>query len=163
MSKAFTSEEATLEVFVPPRAPLPPGVANYVTPLGLERLQAERRELESARSALEAGPDEGRGAALAAWSQRLGELEQRLASAVLVEPAGARPGVARFGSKVTVADQAGQEKTYEIVGVDEADPANGKVAFLAPLAQALLGHEVGDSVQVQTPGKRQALEIIAVE
>jgi transcription elongation factor GreB len=163
MSKAFTSEEATLEVLVPPRAPLPAGVVNYVTPNGLEQLRAERRELESARAALAEGPEEGRGAALAAWSQRLGELDQRLGSAELVEPAGARQGVVRFGSRVTVADEAGQEKTYEIVGVDEADPDKGKVAFLAPLAQALLGHEVGDSVKVQTPGRRQALEITAIE
>jgi transcription elongation factor GreB len=163
MSKAFTSEEATLEVVVPPRAPLPAGVVNYVTPRGLELLRAERRELESARGALAEGPEEGRGAALAAWSQRLRDLDQRLASAELVEPAGARQGVARFGSRVTVADEAGHEKTYEIVGVDEADPAAGKVAFLAPIAQALLGREVGDSVMVQTPGKRQALEITAIE
>jgi transcription elongation factor GreB len=163
MSKAFTSEEATIEVVVPPRAPLPPGVANYVTPRGLEQLRAERRELESARAALAEGPEEGRGAALAAWSQRLSELDQRLASAELVEPASAPQAVARFGARVTVADEAGHEKTYEIVGVDEADPDHGRVAFLAPLAQALLGREVGDRIQVQTPGKRQALEITAIE
>ena len=163
MSKAFTSEEATLEVVVPPRAPLPPGVSNYVTARGLELLRAERRELEGARAALADGPEEGRGAALAAWSQRLAELEQRLASAELVEPGSARQGVVRFGSKVTVADASGQEKTYEIVGVDEADPAAGRVAFLSPLAKALLGHEVGDSVRVQTPGKAQELEISAIE
>jgi transcription elongation factor GreB len=162
MSKAFTSEEATLEVLVPPRAPLPPGVANYVTPRGLELLRAERRSLESERAALADGPEEGRGAALTAWSQRLAELDQRLASAELVEPASLQPGVARFGSKVSVVDDAGQEKTFEIVGVDEADPANGTIVFLSPLAKALLGREVGDRVRVQTPGKIQVLEVTAI-
>jgi transcription elongation factor GreB len=163
MSKAFTSEEATLEVLVPPRAPLPPGVPNYVTPRGLERLRAERLELEAARAELERGPEEGRGAALGAWSTRLGELDRRLASAELVVPGGGQPGVVRFGSRVTVAGDGGEEKTFEIVGVDEADAAHGKIAFLAPIAQALLGRQVGDSVSVQTPGKLQELEIVALE
>src|SRR4051794_10405919 len=130
MSKAFTSEEATLEVIVPPRAPLPPGVTNYVTPRGLELLRGERRQLEAARAELERGPEEGRGAALAAWSTRLAELDRRLASAELIEPAGSPARVVRFGSSVTVIDEAGAEKTYAIVGVDEADPSQGTIAFL---------------------------------
>lgn len=162
MSKAFTSEETDLVVLVPPRAPLPHGVPNYVTRNGLELLRAERRELEAARAQLDAAPEEGRAAALSAWSARLAELDQRLASAVLVDPASARQGVARFGSKVTVADEAGRERTYEIVGVDEADPALGKIAFLSPLGKALLGREVGEAVSLQTPGRRQELEIVAL-
>jgi transcription elongation factor GreB len=163
MSKAFTSEETTLDVVVPSRAPLPPGVANYVTPHGLELLRAERRRLEAERPELERAPEEGRGAALTAWSTRLGELEQRLSSAELVEHASMQQGVVRFGSRVTVADEDGHEKTFEIVGVDEADAAHGKIAFLAPLAQALLGKEVGDSVSLEAPGRRQQLEVTALE
>jgi transcription elongation factor GreB len=162
MSKAFTSEEATLEVLVPPRAPLPAGVSNYVTPHGLELLRRERHELEAARAELERGPEEGRAAALAAWSTRLAELDRRLASAELVEPPASPPKVARFGSSVTVADESGVEKTYAIVGVDEADPAQGKIAFLSPLARALLGRELGDTVTVQTPGKHLELEIVGL-
>lgn len=163
MSKAFTSEEATLEVVVPPRAPLPPGVPNYVTPRGLALLRDERRALEAARAEIEGGPEEGRGAALAAWSARLAELDRRLASAQRVDRAPGPASAVRFGSRVTVADEAGEEKTVEIVGVDEADPERGKIAFLAPLAKALLGREVGDAVSVATPGKARTLEIVAIE
>lgn len=163
MSKAFTSEETTLEVVVPPRAPLPEGVPNYVTARGLALLREERRALEAERAVLERGPEEGRAAALAAWSARLAELDQRLASAREVDPPPAPANVVRFGSTVTVADEAGQEKTVEIVGVDEADPAQGKIAFLAPLAKALLGRELGDEVSVATPGKPRTLEIVAIE
>ena len=163
MSKAFTSEEATLEVVVPPRAPLPAGVPNYVTPRGLVLLRDERRALESERAELERAPEEGRGAALAAWSVRLAELERRLASAQKVDPPAGPASAVRFGSRVTVADAAGEEKTVEIVGVDEADPERGKIAFLAPLAKALLGREVGDAVSVATPGKPRTLEIIAID
>lgn len=162
MSKAFTNEEATLEVVVPPRAPLPPGVPNYVTPRGLALLRDERRALEAERAELERAPEEGRGAALAAWSVRLAELERRLASAQKVDPP-VGPSAVRFGSRVTVADAAGEEKSVEIVGVDEADPERGKIAFLAPLAKALLGREVGETVSVATPGKPRTLEIIAID
>jgi transcription elongation factor GreB len=161
VSKAFTSEEATVDVVVPPRPPLPAGVPNYVTPNGLELLRAERRRLEAERAELERGPEEGRGPALAAWSTRLAELDRRISSAVLVEPDVGEGTVVRFGSRVTVADASGHEKTFQIVGVDEADAAHGKIAFLSPLAQALLGKEVGDTVSVQAPGKRHELEIVA--
>lgn len=163
MSKAFTNEEATQEVLVPPRPPLPAGVPNYVTPRGLELLRAERLKLEAARAALDAGPDEGRSTELGAWAARMAELEQRLASAQLVDPASHPPGIVRFGSTVTVRDEAGRSRTYQIVGVDEADPAACKIAFLSPLARALLGAEVGDSVVFETPGRVQELEITASE
>lgn len=162
MSKAFTSEEAQLELVVPPRAPLPPGVRNYVTPRGLTLLHDERRALEAERARIEQGPEEGRGAALAAWSARLVELDRRLASAERVDPL-PTGGVVRFGSKVTVVDEAGEQKTLEIVGVDEADPERGKIGFLAPLAKALLGREAGDTLRVATPGKLRSFEIVAIE
>jgi transcription elongation factor GreB len=138
-------------------------VPNYVTPRGLELLRDERSMLEAKRGEIEQGPEDGRGALLTAWSTRLAELDQRLASAELVDPAAVQQGVVRFGSRVTVADENGQDKTFEIVGVDESDPAAGKIAFLAPIAKALLGRQLGDTVSVQTPGKRQELEITAVE
>jgi transcription elongation factor GreB len=68
----------------------------------------------------------------------------------------------RFGSTVTVVDQAGEQRSFEIVGVDEADPPRGKIAFLSPLAKALLGRQMGDSVTLRAPGGRQELEIVAV-
>jgi transcription elongation factor GreB len=137
-------------------------VPNYVTPRGLELLRAERRALEAERAELERASEEGRGAALAAWSARHAELDHRLASAQVVEPM-PDAGAVRFGARVTVADESGQEKTIEIVGVDEADPEHGKIAFLAPLAKALLGREPGDSVRVATPARARTLEIVAID
>jgi len=160
VSKAFTNEETTLDVVVPPRAPLPPGVRNYVTPRGLELLRAERRALEAERAELERGPEEGRASLLGVWAARLAELDQRLASAELVTPS--EQGVVRFGSTVTVVDAAGAERSFEIVGVDEADPPRGKIAFLSPLAKALLGGEPGDTVTLHSPGGRQELEIVGL-
>ena len=164
MSKAFTKEDSAPDaVVVPPRPPLPPGVPNYVTPRGLELLRAERRALEVARAALEGMDGTGQAPALTAWAARMFELEQRLSSAQLVAASGNTGKVVRFGSKVTVMDHVGRSRQYEIVGVDEADPANGSIAFLSPLAKALLGTSVGDVVVFETPGKTQELEITAVE
>ena len=161
MSKAFTKEDSAAEdVVVPPRAPLPPGVPNYVTPRGLALLRAERQQLESARAALREAPD---GAAqLAALAGRFAELEQRLASAECVEPPREPPTVVRFGCHVTLLDSAGREQHYQIVGVDEADPGAGKIAFLSPLARALLGAEVGDRVRLKKPGGSEQLELLAI-
>jgi transcription elongation factor GreB len=162
MSKAFTKEDSAADdVVIAPRAPLPPGVPNYVTPRGLALLRAERQALENARAALREAPESA--GKLAALSGRLAELEQRLASAECVEPPPEPPAAVRFGCQVTLLDGAGREQRYQIVGVDEADPGAGKIAFLSPLAQALLGAEVGDSVRLKKPGGSEQLELLAIE
>jgi transcription elongation factor GreB len=161
MSKAFTKEDSAAdEVVVAPRAPLPPGVPNYVTPRGLALLRAERQALESTRAALREAAEST--APLAALAGRWAELEQRLASAECVEPPAEAPSVVRFGCQVTVLDAAGREQRYQIVGVDEADPAAGKIAFLSPLAKALLGAELGDRVRVKKPGGSEELELLEI-
>jgi transcription elongation factor GreB len=161
MSKAFTKEDSAADdAVVAPRAPLPAGVANYVTARGLALLRAERQALECARAALREAPESA--AKLAALTVRLAELEQRLASAECVEAPPEPATAVRFGCHVTLRDASGREQHYQIVGVDEADPSAGKIAFLSPLAQALLGAEVGDSVRLRKPGGSEQLELLAI-
>ena len=71
-------------------------------------------------------------------------------------------GVVRFGASVRIEDESGSRR-FRIVGVDEADPAQGTIAFVSPLARALLGHRAGDTVMFRAPGGEQQLEISAVE
>jgi transcription elongation GreA/GreB family factor len=52
----------------------------------------------------------------------------------------------RFGSLVTFQRDDGRRQTYRIVGEDEADPARGSIPYVSPLARALMGKEVGDTV-----------------
>jgi len=162
MSKAFTDEEAAdLPALVPGRAPLPPGVPNYVTPRGLELLRAELSALAAERARADAiASDKERGRALGALTQRRVELERRIATAV-VPPSGDSLGAVRFGSTVTVAGESG-ERRYQIVGVDEADPAQGRIAFTSPLARALMGRSPGDTVRWRAPRGDEELEIVAV-
>lgn len=147
---------------------MPPGVANYVTPRGLELLRDELRRLEAQRAELEAqsSPDAeaeaDRPQAIAALTARIVELSSRVASAELVDPQGQPRDEARFGATVLVRNEAGDERRYQIVGVDEADAAAGRVAFLAPLARALLGKHAGDIAVVRTPRGDEELEVVAI-
>ncbi|HVH04481.1 MAG TPA: GreA/GreB family elongation factor [Myxococcota bacterium] len=157
MSKAFTDEEAApLPPIVRPRAPLPEGVPNYVTERGLALLRAELAGLEPAPEA----KGDLAAADAAALAQRRAELEARIASAEVVAPPEDAATI-RFGARVTVAGASG-ERSWQIVGVDEADAAQGRISFASPLARALLGRAAGDTVRVRTPRGDEELEIVAV-
>ena len=69
----------------------------------------------------------------------------------------------RFGATVTVSTEAGEERRYRIVGVDEANAAEGRVSFLAPVARALLGRSLDDEVRLETANGVEVLEIIAID
>ena len=69
----------------------------------------------------------------------------------------------RFGARVTLQDGDGRVRNVQIVGVDETDPAAGLIAFVAPLARALLGHRTGDTVTVRAPGGAEELTVAAVD
>jgi transcription elongation factor GreB len=164
MSKAFTSEETPDEpALVAPRAPLPAGVTNFVTARGLALLRAEQRELLAERAHVEALAEEARPRALAVWAQRLAALEQRLLSAVLVDSTAQPTDQVRFGAKVALTGADGRERSYRIVGVDEAEPQAGRIAFVSPLARALLGLKVGDSAIVRSPRGEEELEVVAID
>jgi transcription elongation factor GreB len=164
-SKAFTSEETSDDpIVVPPRAPLPSGVPNYVTARGLALLREELAVLESERAALAAAPlDEGAlDRRLAVLNARLADLTARIASAQLVDARRQRRDVVRFGATVTVSDENGATLRYTIVGVDEAAPAEGRIAFLAPVARALTGLRVGDVATLRTGSGERTLTVEAI-
>lgn len=95
--------------------------------------------------------------------RRIRFLSKRLEHAEVVDPA-TREGTDQvfFGATVTVADQDGSEATYAIVGIDEADAGRGHIAWISPMARALLKAREGDSVSVQTPEGRREVEIVEV-
>lgn len=150
MSVAFRRESD--EEHKEPRfeLPIPPG-PNLVTAAGLK--QAEEK-VAALKEAVAGESDEGR---LAELQRELRYWNTRLATA---EPAPPPPAEeAAFGSRVTFRLN-GQERIISIVGDDEADPANGKIAFSAPLARALIGAGPGDFADFG--GKEEAIEIVSV-
>lgn len=169
MSKAFTKDDTWEEPVVPPRAPLPDGAPNYVTARGLALLRAELAELEAERQRIDGDrSDEGeRRGRLAIVGRRLSDLGARIASAEIVDPATQPRDIVRFGARVTLktvsGHNAGEQRELEIVGVDESDPADGRIAFTAPIARAILGREVGGTASLRTARGEELLEVVSIE
>lgn len=161
MSRAFVNEDAGNDRPDLPERPLPPG-PNFVTPRGLTALQAEHTRRQADLAALKTRTDRMDKLPEAAAERDIRWLEARLKAAVVIDPAAHDLTEVAFGLRVTVADDAGAETTYEIVGEDEADAPRHRIAPTSPLARALLGAQVGDSVTWRRPSGNIALEVIRI-
>jgi transcription elongation factor GreA len=94
---------------------------------------------------------------------RVMELEDKIARAEVIDVSKLSGDVIKFGAKVRLTDEdSGEEQTYQIVGAVESDINHGLLSITAPLARALIGKKVGDSVEVTTPRGSKAYEIIDV-
>lgn len=164
MSSAFLKNEtADAPVVIPARAPLPPGVTNYVTPHGLALLRQELADMETERGAMQHEPDENeRSRQLALINGRIGALNQRIASASVVDPTTQPHSEIRFGAAVTLHPKTGPDRVLTIVGVDEADAAHGRVAFTAPIARAMQGKQMGDAVSMRTMKGQEVYTVTAI-
>jgi transcription elongation GreA/GreB family factor len=118
---------------------------HYVTPAELARL---REALESARKNGDA--------------KEIASCEEHLESAIVVDPALQPRDVVAFGATVTVVDERGAEQRYTIVGEDGADPVHGTIAWISPLAEALLDQRVGDTVTWHRPIGDAQLRIVRI-
>lgn len=95
---------------------------------------------------------------------RVSELEDKISRAEVIDPTKLSGKTVKFGATVTLADEdTDEESTYQIVGQDESDVKNRMLSITSPLARALIGKAVGDSVEVSTPGGSKMYEVVAVE
>ena len=95
---------------------------------------------------------------------RVAELEDKIARAEVIDVTTLDGSTVKFGATVTLVDEdTDAETAYQLVGETEADVKNGRLAITAPLARALIGKEVGDSVEVMTPAGSKAYEILKVQ
>ena len=95
---------------------------------------------------------------------RVAELEDKIARAEVIDVASLDGNTVKFGATVTLVDEdTDAETAYQLVGEMEADVKEGRLAITAPLARALIGKEVGDSVEVMTPAGSKAYEILKVQ
>ena len=153
MSRAFVDESASesREDNAPElKIPLPPGAKNYMTPEGARRLRVELDAL------------------LGTAAPRLRETERRIqylsrmaAIMEIVEPAQRAPDRVMFGVWVSVMEE-GSESIYRIVGVDESAPEKGRVSWVSPIARALTGRRVGETVRVPLPTGEKVLTIRSI-
>jgi transcription elongation GreA/GreB family factor len=117
---------------------------NLVTAEGLAAIERALSRFEAANKAAVAKNDR---AAIAATQRELRYWNSRRSSAQVVEPAADKSKV-HFGATVSVQRDDGRAQTFRIVGEDEAEPAQGSISYVSPLARAVLGGKVGDSVEV---------------
>jgi len=137
--------------------------ANYVTPIGLKQLTEKANQLDTERLALvEDTEGETAKQKLAVIERDMRYLATRLESAILVDPAEQDSETVLFGATVTVEDEAGETQLFKIVGEDEADLSQHKVSYVAPIAKALIGRKIGDTVVWQRPAGNIELEIIEI-
>jgi transcription elongation GreA/GreB family factor len=142
MSRAFVKESDQDPDALPER-PVS-AHANFVTARGLALLEQSIRALEAERTAARASADNG---ALARIGRDLRYFQRRRESARLITPAEA-PAAVRFGVQVWLELEDGTEKAFRIVGEDEADPAQGLLSYVSPLASSMLGARVGAAIQL---------------
>ena len=95
---------------------------------------------------------------------RIAEIEDRLARAQVIDVSRLSGSQVKFGATVTVVDEDTEEEgRYQIVGEHEADVKGGRISLSSPLARAMIGKEVSDVVEVNTPGGVKAYEILKIE
>lgn len=95
---------------------------------------------------------------------RIGELEDLISRAEVIDISKLSGTKVKFGATVTLADEdTDAEKVYQIVGDQEADVKAGRISISSPIARALIGKEEGDSVEVQAPGGAHGYEIVNVK
>ena len=179
MSKAFTKETDGDSELPEDEAPaVPAGVKNYMTPQGHRRLEEELRRLvreerpvvvETVAWAAGNGDRSENGdyiygkKRLREIDRRIRFLSKRLENAEIVDPARqTRRDQVFFGATVTYADSRGSERTVTIVGIDEADLAQGRVSWISPVARALLKAHEGDVVALRTPSGTEEIEVVEI-
>ncbi len=177
MSKAFTKESEGEAEEVIASEPRLPGGKNYMTPAGHFRMMRElkylvetdRPEVVRTVSWAASNGDRSENVDYIYGKRRLREIDwrirylmKRLESAEVVDPGDQDQEQVFFGATVEYSDSSGNEHTLSIVGVDEADPAKGRVSWVSPIAKALLRAREGDTVRLQTPAGIEWLDVLGV-
>ena len=180
MSKAFIKEtdESPDEEEGQSISPLPPGVKNYITPVGYQRLKdeldqlwkVERPVLVQTITWAASNGDRSENGDYIYGKKRLREIDRRirflskrLENAAVVDPVQREScDQVFFGATVTVCREDGVDYIYSIVGVDEADAGRGLISWVSPLARALLKARVDDVVMLHIPDGVEELVVVEV-
>ena len=94
---------------------------------------------------------------------RIAEIEDKIARAQVIDVSKLSGTQVKFGATVSVVDEDTEEEArYQIVGDHEADVKEGRISLSSPLSRAMIGKEVGESIEVNAPGGSKAYEIIGI-
>ena len=153
MSRAFVKEQHGTEAPELPDRPISEH-PNLVTPQGLARIEATLARLHEQHAQAQASADR---AALAAVARDLRYWTARRSTAQLM-PMPKDPGKVQFGSTAKIERDDGRRQTFRIVGEDEAEPSEGTLSYVSPVARALLNKAVGDVIAAGS-GEAEIVEI----
>jgi len=163
MSKAFTKEDAGDEGVRPVRPRAFSGEKRYITPEGHRALQEELAAARGPDPQADALTELEAGVRRKERERRAHELAAVLEEVRVVEPDASQAGRVFFGAWVELEDEEGGQVRYRIVGPDESDVKAGRLSVESPLARALLGREVGESVVVERPRGTVEYTVTAVD
>jgi transcription elongation factor GreB len=162
MSRAFVKgDDSDLSGEEVPERPISPD-PNYVTPLGLAQLRARYEALQAQHAKLKAAAEDFDKPKLTEIERDLRYFSQRLDSAIPVDVQNEPRDEVHFGAKVKAETDDGEVHEFTIVGEDEANVATGKVSWQSPLAKALIGARLGDTVKWRRPAGDTELEILEI-
>jgi transcription elongation GreA/GreB family factor len=135
---------------------------NYVTPEGLRLLRERVEQLAREHARLREAAEAFEKPQLAVNERDLRYFQSRLESAIEVDVASEPKDEVHFGATVKTEDEDGNTNSFTIVGEDEADVKNNKISWVSPLAKALLGSRVGDTVTWNRPAGSTTLEVLDI-
>lgn len=164
MSRGFVKEDDQEEIpFVPPRADLPEGVKNYVTQNGMNQLLAEKEAFLNEIKTLDSSSEKDKRIAHNLINSKLDLLNERIGSANIIDLSSQPQAEIRFGASIKLKMGPNKEvKQFQIVGVDEADIAKGKISFVSPIAKVLVNKTVGDIAVLKRPTGDLRFEILEI-
>jgi transcription elongation factor GreB len=164
MSRGFVREEDQEEIpIVAPRADLPTNVTNYVTQVGMDELLDEKQKLIDEREHIDITNEKERRIASNYISAKLQLLNERIITAQIIDLSKQPQNEVRFGTLITL--KIGKDtklQRYQIVGVDEADIAKGKISFISPIARILTDKKVGDKAVLKLANEDKIFEIMEI-
>lgn len=164
MSRGFVKEDDQEEIpIVPPRADLPEGVTNYVTQIGMDELLEEKQSLIDEKENLEVTNESDRRIAVNHINAKLQLLLNRINTAKIIDIDQQPKDEVRFGARLTlIIGNNPKLQHYQIVGVDEANIAKGKISFISPLAKALISKKVGEKAVLKIGNEERLFEIVDI-
>ena len=164
MSRGFVKEDDQEEVpSVAPRADLPAGTENFVTQNGMNLLMTEKENLLKDQENLDASQEKEYRISFNHINAKLQLLNERIASAKIIDSSKLPQDEIHFGAKVTFKNvEKNLIQTFQLVGVDEANISKGKISFITPLVKALMHKKIGEKAVLKLGEKENILEILEI-
>lgn len=165
MSRGFVKEEDQEEIpIVPPRADLPNGIINYVTPIGMDELLLEKQTLMEELESVDSTSETEKRIATNHINAKLQLLQERISTAKIINLNDQPKDEVRFGASVSLREGTSKKiQQYQIVGVDEADISKGKISFISPIAKILINKKVGEKAILKLVNRERVFEVMDIE